>query len=108
MLQVKIQALQKKKGEFEQIMSSKYLDLCAICAGRSKAPFFIHMFIEVLKTTTPGFIHKCPYFGLTEANNFTFSRQLVAFYPNGEFKLIAFIADGRRELVKMVQYFEMF
>lgn len=89
-------------------MSSKYVDLCAICAGRFKGPFFIQMMIEVLKATTPGFIHKCLYFGVSEANNFTFSRQLVAFYPNGEFKLVALIADGRRELVKMVQYFEMF
>jgi hypothetical protein len=108
LFQVKVQAFQMKNGVFEQIMSSKYLDLCAICAGRSKGPFFLQIIIEVMKKDYPGFIHKCPYIGLTEANNVSLSRQMVVMYPTGEFKLIAFIADGRKELIRLEQTFIMF
>jgi hypothetical protein len=96
---------QKKNGEFQQIMSSKYLDLCAIFAGRSKAPFFIQMLVEAIKKNVPGFVHKCP--GLTEAYNVSLSRQFIALYPNGEFKIIAFIADGRKELFQFEEVFVM-
>jgi hypothetical protein len=56
--------------------------------------------IEVAKKNPPGSFHKCPYVGVFEANNITFSRQLVALYPNGEFKVIFIIADGRKDLIQ--------
>jgi hypothetical protein len=107
LFQVKVQALQMKNGKFEQIMSSKYLDMCAILAGRSKGPFFLQMLVEVMKKDYPGFIHKCPYIGLTEANNVTFSRQMIVLYPTGEFKVIVVIADGRREIIQIEEVFIM-
>jgi Protein of unknown function (DUF1091) len=88
-------------------MSSKYLDLCSILAGRSNAPFFVQMLIEAIKQSSPEIIHKCPYIGLTEANNITFSRQMVVMYPIGEFKIIVFFADGRKELIQFEQVFIM-
>jgi hypothetical protein len=106
LFQVKVQAFQMKNGKFQEIMSSKYLNLCTICAGRSKGPFFFQMIIEIMKKDYPESIHKCPYFGLHEVN-ITFSRQMIALYPNGEFKVIVVIADGRKEIIKLEEVFVM-
>jgi hypothetical protein len=89
-------------------MISKYLNFCVIATGRSKGPFFLQVVVEVMKKNFPGIIHKCPYIGLTEANNFIFSRQMIILYPSGEFKVILVMADGRKELFRLEGVFIMF
>jgi hypothetical protein len=96
-----------KNGDFEQIMSSKYLDMCAILARRSKGPFFLQMVVEVMKKGYSDFFRKCPPFGLIEANNITYSRQMVIMYPTGDFKVTVMIADGRKELIQIGLAFKM-
>jgi hypothetical protein len=94
-----------KNETFEQVMATKSLDLCAIFAGRSKAPFFLEIILEALRKSHPGFVHKCPHIGLSEANNITLPRQFITLYPTGEFKLLLLVADGRKELLTYEQVF---
>lgn len=99
---MKVQVFKKENGKFKVVTDSKYLDMCAILAKKAKAPFLIQIIIENAKQTAPMMIHACPYFGLHQAVNITFPRQLVAFYPNGEFKLTWSYTDGDKETANAV------
>lgn len=54
--------------------------------GRLKDNSFARMFLSMVKSTGPEFIHKCPFVGVHSAMNKTYFKALVHFLPTGLFR----------------------
>ncbi|KAL7014213.1 hypothetical protein ACKWTF_015805 [Chironomus riparius] len=84
---------------FRQIIDTKKVEICGIIENIETNPL-IKIIFDMIKNKVSNLIHKCPYTGALEVNNFTFNTELMnkttMVFPQGiyRFDYFYFLKDA--------------
>lgn len=85
-LQDKFELYRLSRGKLQQLFKSPMVELCSFFDGTGQFGSFNKAFMKVLKVAAPNFAHKCPFVGIHNGQNVTFSSHFLALYPSGSYR----------------------
>lgn len=106
--QIKFEYSKKTNEKFQNILKSDFIDWCELAVGKSKINFLAKILFEAVKKAAPTIFHPCPYQGLVLGTNISFSRQLLALYPLGTFKLKLSLFGRSEKYFDIVSEYKIF